>query len=132
MCQLDQASGDEGYVIVACQVTPNRYGQLPVLQGPSKLINQSAPNVQMSWSYLISEFHFYNRSYKIGTWMNKEWQFFTWKYTRNQTDISIPGCCLEINPYQLVSTTLGDGEIKEFTLELKTGEITLILCYDYE
>jgi len=45
-------------------------------------------------------------------------------------EISIPICCADINPYELVKTGIGDGYIDTYIIDLTTGMVTFKLKYE--
>ena len=123
----EEAISREGFVLLMYyKINDNIW----VAKERGYMTESTLPNVHLSWANLHDNYWKYGRIFSTG-YINGAWTTFS-SYIKNieQVDVSYPLCCEEFEPYKLITTSLGDGEIFEATLDAKTGWITVKLRYN--
>lgn len=93
---------------------------------------QSYPNGDLQWHNLLTEFWVYSVYFLQGRINNQAspTTFTTQKRIKKQREIKFPR--LEsgaFNPYALITTNLGDGEVSEYEIDTDTDFIKVTLMY---
>ena len=120
--------GNDGIVVCSCYEDSDQYRIYTDVEG--EISEQVIINAPMSWANLHNYYWTYGRSISNGYMNNNPRNFDSYQKNARQKEILIPSCCLEINPYELVRTSMGDGEIETMELDLKTGWTKLTLLYN--
>lgn len=100
------------------------------------------PNGHLAWSNLHQNYHRWNRYLKAGNMNGANISFKSWKPNIKQPALSIPGCCMDINPDGYAKTNLGEltlksgaitgnGNIEVLEQSFKTDFLTFTLTYSF-
>lgn len=89
-----------------------------------------APNNSLAWDQLVRDYHKWNRPFKTGKVNNTETTFNLVRPTKKGQILTIPlGCEDVFSPFDKVKTVLGDGYVKQSSLDLSQNALSLTLAY---
>lgn len=118
----------EGFCMFHCESTPDTDGTYIIKKETGILSRFELANNHLSWANLHDAYWKYGRYLPQGE-MNGVLTDFDVRPLKFQKPVQFPYCFAEFNPYYLIRTSLGDGQIKKATFDFKTNWFTVDLQY---
>ncbi len=125
---LTAYASKEGFCVYHCESIANEDNQYEVIDSVGILSESLIANVHLSWANLHDAYWKYGRYLPSGM-MNGVLTEFESRAIKYQIPVSFPYCFAEFNPYYLIRTSLGDGQIKKASFNFKTNWFTVDLQY---
>jgi hypothetical protein len=120
--------------------TPNHGWKIQLLPGEeyyytianetTELTQTSIPNGHLSWGNLHKNYWMHGRILPKGYMVGKPTTFTSSLKLKKQTELTFHNCNTVFDPYKLIRTEMGDGEVESATEELENEVIKVILRYD--
>jgi hypothetical protein len=121
---LDNSASDDTFCMFQCDSNGNVLDEIGIL---SQLL---IPNAHLSWANLQDAYWKINRPLGNALMNNVMTNFILDKKLKNQNEIQFPFCMDNFDPNLLITTDMGDGEVKAAEYSFKTGNIKVQLIYE--
>jgi hypothetical protein len=124
----------DGFVLLAAE--ENGVGGLSMIYEEGRITGVLMPNGPLSWANLHYAYHRHDRVLLEGVMNNIQESFLSARRTKAQNEFSVFDCCDGIDESVkndevavLVKTGMGFGMLDEYSLRLKSTELSLKLLY---
>lgn len=93
------------------------------------------PNNVLGWALLHDNFHRHKRLFINGNMNSQDVTFYSTRKFKKQENIKFDLCCSDkiedyLDPFELVKTKVGDGELLSYQYDYATNICTISLLYD--
>jgi hypothetical protein len=127
---LQTDKSDDGYCLLAADAAINIYRRDFLQGGNTGTLRTNYPNGDLFFDNLLNDFWVYSRYFLSGKVNNVQKSFTTQKRNKKQKQITFPRLeAGSFDPFKLITTNMGNGEIKDFELFTDTDFITVSLIY---
>jgi hypothetical protein len=111
--------------------TLNGYYYLPYIQREVRGADLYLQNGIMSWIYLHPNFYIYDLPARSVDINGEDWEGYIGVKKKKKQSVTFP-CDTDPDPFLLVKTGLGDGQIEKMSINLSSRLCTATLKYDTE
>jgi len=123
-------TADDGYCLIACDAAKkilNRDAEMRFINYRGGQVFLSYPNGDLMWNNILNDFWIYYRHFTTGT-INYIPKTFTTKRIKKQRPVNFPRLA-SFDPYELIKTNLGNGQISTAEIDTDTDFIKATLLY---